>query len=85
MTFYPIYSTPLLTLSPMVMILYGLHVSYEVDCEHHKIILFYCFVAFIFYAQVLLQAVYFSPLLACVHAPFKFLGYSLGLLYSSYL
>ncbi|XP_065910607.1 stimulated by retinoic acid gene 6 protein-like [Dysidea avara] len=38
----------------------------------------------IFYVQVLLQTLYFAPLLACVNAPVKLLGYSLGLLYAMY-
>ena len=41
--------------------------------------------ALIFYVQVLLQTLYFAPLLACVNAPVKLLGYSLGLLYAMYL
>ncbi|XP_065910606.1 stimulated by retinoic acid gene 6 protein-like isoform X2 [Dysidea avara] len=42
------------------------------------------FSTLIFYVQVLLQTLYFAPLLACVNAPVKLLGYSLGLLYAMY-
>lgn len=39
----------------------------------------------IFYGQVILQSLYFAPLLVCTHAPIEVMGYFFGLLYSLYL
>ena len=65
------------------MTLHGHHVS---EATNFVTKAFSCsLLALIFYVQVMLQTLYFAPLLVCTHTPVKLLGFSFGLLYALYL
>ena len=85
MILYLTFSIPLLILQQTRMTLCGHHVSETVDFDCHKKGHPYSLLALIFYVQVLVQTLYFAPLLACTQAPVKLLGFSFGLLYALYL